>query len=77
LPIDDDVLETIKAAAVNRRLPLRTVTNEALRTGLNAMSAPVDAVPYQTKPHRLGLKTGRNLDNIQDVLTQIEAEDSR
>jgi len=77
LSIDDDVLEKAKSAAAKRRLPFRTVINEALRAGLKTMATPPDAVPYQTKPHKLGLKTGRNLDNIQELLTQIEGEDSR
>ena len=77
LSIDDDVIEKGKSAAAKRRLPFRTVINEALRAGLKTMATPPDAAPYQTKPHKLGLKTGRNLDNIQELLTQIEGEDSR
>jgi hypothetical protein len=77
LSIDDDVLEKAKAAAAKRRLPFRTVINEALRAGLRTMATPPDAVPYQTKPHKLGLKAGKNLDNIQDLLAQTEGEDSR
>jgi hypothetical protein len=77
LSIDDDVLEKAKAAALKRRLPFRTVINEALRAGLKTLSTPPDAVRYQTKPHKLGLKTGKNLDNIQELLAQIEGEESR
>jgi len=77
LSIDDDVLEKAKSAAAKTRLPFRTVINEALRAGLRTMATPPDAVPYQTKPHKLGLKAGKNLDNIQELLAQIEGEDSR
>ena len=77
LSIDDDVLEKAKSAAAKMRLPFRTVINEALRAGLKTMATPPDAVPYQTKPHKLGLKVGKNLDNIQELLAQIEGEDSR
>jgi hypothetical protein len=77
LSIDDDVLEKARSAAEKRRLPFRTVINEALRAGLKTMATPPDAVPYQTKPHKLGLKAGNNLDNIQELLAQIEGEDSR
>jgi hypothetical protein len=58
-------------------MTFRKVINEALRAGLKTMAAPPDAVPYQTKPHKLGLKAGKNLDNIQEMLAQIEGEDSR
>jgi hypothetical protein len=37
LSIDDDVLEKTKSAAAKTRLPLRTVTNEALRAGLRTI----------------------------------------
>jgi len=77
LSIDDDVLEKAKSTAAKTRLPFRTVINEALRAGLKTMATPPDAVPYQTKPHKLGLKVGKNLDNIQELLAQIEGEDSR
>jgi hypothetical protein len=77
LSIDDDVLEKAKSAAAKTRLPFRTVINEALRAGLKTMAMPPDAVPYRTKPHKLGLKAGKNLDNIQELLAQIEGEDSR
>jgi len=77
LSIDDDVLEKAKAAAAKRRLPFRTIINEALRAGLKTMATPPEAVPYQTEPHELGLKAGKNLDNIQELLAQIEGEGSR
>ncbi len=77
LTIDDDVLEKARSTAAKRRLPFRTVINEALRAGLSTLSVPPDAVPYQTKPHRLGIKAGRNLDNIQELLAQSEGEDFR
>jgi len=32
---------------------------------------------YRTRPHKMGLKAGRNLDNIQALLSQIEGEDHR
>jgi hypothetical protein len=77
LSIDDDVIEKAKAAAAKRKLPFRTVINEALRAGLKTLATPRDALPYQTRPHKLGVKAGRNLDNIQELLAQVEGEDSR
>lgn len=77
LSIDDDVLEKARSAAAKRRLPFRTIINEALRAGLSAVAMPASAIPYQTKPHKLGLKVGRNLDNIQELLAQSEGEEFR
>jgi hypothetical protein len=77
LSIDDDVLEKAKATANERRLPFRTVINEALRAGLKILGSQPQAVPYQTHAHKLGLKAGRNLDSNQELLAQVEGEDAR
>ena len=75
--IDDDVLDRARALASRRRIPFRTVVNEALRAGLSAVEAPVRRRDYQTEGHALGLRAGRNLDNIQELLAQVEGEDAR
>jgi Bacterial antitoxin of type II TA system, VapB len=77
LSLDDDVLEKARKAADKSGRPFREVVNEALRAGLRILSVPPDATPYNTKPHKMGLKAGRNLDNIQELLAQIEGEESR
>ena len=77
LTIDDDVLERARAIAAKLRTPFKTVVNEALRVGLDHVEQPAKNQRYKTEPHAMGLKSGRNLDNIQELLAQIEGEDSR
>lgn len=77
LVIDDDVLDRARAVAVRLRTPFRRVVNEALRAGLRTVEEPARSRPYHTKPHKLGLRTGRSLDNIQELLAQMEGEDQR
>ena len=77
LTIDDDVLDTARAFAERLHTPFRQVVNEALRAGLEAIQKPAASRPYFTRPRKLGLRTGRNLDNIQALLAQIEGEDRR
>ena len=77
LTIDDVVLDKAKAVAAKLRAPFRHVVNEALRTGLQTVDDAARARPYRTRPHKMGLKAGRNLDNIQALLSQIEGEDHR
>ncbi|MBL7179334.1 MAG: DUF2191 domain-containing protein [Desulfobacterales bacterium] len=77
LTIDNDVLERARSIAVKLRTPFKTVINEALRAGLDHVEQPVKQRRYKTKPHAMGLKAGRNIDNIQELLAQIEGEDSR
>jgi hypothetical protein len=77
ITIDDDVLEHARALAAKLRTPFKTVINEALRYGLVHVERPAEQKPYKTRPHDMGLKSGRNLDNIQELLSQIEGEDAR
>lgn len=75
--IDNDVLEKARTLSARLRTPFKKVINEALRAGLDHVRQPAECEPYKTKPHPMGLKAGRNLDDIQTLLAQIEGEDSR
>ena len=77
LSIDDDVMDRARAVAAKLRTPFRTIVNEALRAGLDQVEQPAKHHRYKTKPHAMGLRRGRNIDNIQELLAQIEGEDSR
>lgn len=77
LTIDDDVLDTARSVAERLNTPFRRVINEALRAGLQAVEQPGKTRPYTTHPHKLGLKGGRSLDNIQELLAQVEGEAHR
>ena len=75
LTLDDDVIDKAKAVAAKRRLSFRAVVNEALRIGLDEVEKPATQRSYQTEPHAMGLRTGYNLNNIQELLAQAEGED--
>lgn len=77
LTIEDDVLDRARSLAEKLHSPFRRVVNEALRAGLQAIEKPTRARPYHTHPRKLGLKTGRSLDNIQELIAQIEGEAHR
>ena len=77
LTIDSDVLEQARAVAARRKIPFKTVINEALRAGLREVEKPALRRTYTTEPHPMGLRQGRNLDNIRELLAQVEGEDAR
>lgn len=77
ISIDDDVMDRARAIAAKLNRPFRTIVNEALRAGLDQVERPAKQRPYKTEPHAMGLRFGRNIDNIQELITQIEGEDSR
>jgi len=77
LSLDDDVLDRARQVAAKLRMPFKTIVNEALRAGLERVEQPAKQRPYTTEPHAMGLRPGRNLDNVQELLAQVEGEDSR
>lgn len=77
LTIDDDVLDRARSLASRLHSPFRRVVNEALRVGLQAVEEPAQGRPYHTRARKMGLQAGRNLDNIQELIAQIEGEDQR
>ena len=77
LAIDDDVLDRARSVAEQLGAPFRRVINEALRAGLKTVAEPATTRTYHTRPRKLGLKTGRSLDNIQELIAQMEGESHR
>jgi len=77
LIIDDDVLDRARSVAARLHAPFRRVVNEALRAGLETVEGPARSRPYRTNPHKLGLRGGKSLDNIHELLAQLEGEDHR
>ena len=77
LTIADDVLERARAVSAKLGKPFKAIINEALRAGLDQVEKPAKQCRYQTSPHKMGLRQGHNLDNIQELLAQIEGEDFR
>ncbi len=77
ISIDNDVIERARAVAEKLGAPFKSVVNEALRSGLDQIEQPAKYRSYKTKPHKMRLKAGRNIDNIEELLAQIEGEDHR
>lgn len=77
ISIDDDVLERAHAVAEKLGAPFKTVVNEALRNGLEKVEREAECREYKTRTHKMGLRAGRNIDNIQELFAQIEGEDYR
>ena len=77
LVIDDDVLDKARELASQKKLPFRSIVHVALRSGLSLSETPDKQKKYRTVPRPLGLRPGRNLDNIQELLAQVEGENRR
>ena len=77
LAIEDNVLEEARTLATRLHTPFRRVINEALRAGLQKIAEPAGRRPYRTRPHKMGVRDGMCLDNIQELLSQVGGENVR
>ena len=76
LTLDQDVAQRVKSVTRHSGRPLKQVINEALRVGLDQL-AESRSKPYRTKARNMGLREGIQLDNVQELLSQIDGEDAR
>lgn len=74
LTIDDDLAGLLQRRAQELGLSFKEVVNRALRHGLAdpCPSSPAPAVT--TRPHSFGFKPGIDLDRLNQLTDQLEAE---
>jgi hypothetical protein len=70
LTLDDDVASLLQMEAHRRGIPIRVAVNEAIRAGLEASRA--EDPPFRVEPHRLGLREGIHLDDIEGLLARLD-----
>ncbi len=78
LTLEKDVAARLEQVARRRRLSIKAVVNEALRSGLASMDAP--AMPrarFRTTGFDLGPSLVGSLDNVEEVLARVEGDDHR
>ena len=78
LTLDDDVSARLDREKRKRRVPFKTVVNDVLRAGLDAMHPPRRAPRrFRTTGFDVGPSLIGSLDNIEEVLSRVEGEDHR
>lgn len=75
LTIDPDVAQRLKARMAEQELSLKQVVNEALRAGL-ASTRPRRDVKFSVEPHSCQFKAGIDLDKLNQLVDELEAEAS-
>jgi hypothetical protein len=78
MTLDRDVAVRLDQMARRRRLPMKTVVNDALRAGLAALERPATPhAPFETTGFDLGPSLVGSLDNVEDVLARAEGDAHR
>ena len=68
LTIDDDLARLLTRRARELGLPFKDLVNRMLRAGLGAEAAP------KTIPHAFGFKAGIDLDKLNHLAGELEAQ---
>lgn len=74
LTIDDDLAARIEELRRNRGLSLKKAINALLRDALDYGSRPSQPRRFQTKTHRLGLRTGYDPAKLNQLVDELESE---
>ncbi len=78
LTLDEDVAAKISQIRSKEKVSLKTLVNDALRTGLEEYldGNTKPSVPYKLKPVRLGARLPA-IDDVADILSSYESESFR
>lgn len=76
LTLEDDVTVRLERERRKRHVSFKTLVNQVLRAGLDALHAPErNRKPFRTQGFDLGPSLVGSLDNIEEVLSRSEGED--
>jgi hypothetical protein len=73
LTLDDDLAGLLKERAQRRGVPFKVIVNEALRESLGAGLAKFPNPP-RVIPHSFGFRPGIDLDRMNQLADELEAE---
>jgi len=74
LTVDDDLAGLLKRRARELGLPFKEVVNRTLRAGLGEEAKPRRRPAPRTIPHAFGFRPGIDLDKLNQLVDEIEAE---
>jgi hypothetical protein len=74
LTLDEDVVALLREEVERSRRPFRQVVNQALRLGLRAGTLAARRERFRTRPHAFGVKPGIDLDKLNQLADELEAD---
>ena len=76
LTLEPDVAARLKQEIRRSGKGLKTLVNEALRLGLGLTGKPVRGSRFEVRPHAFGLKPGIDFDRMNQLVDELEAEET-
>ena len=74
LTIEPDVEQLLQREMRRTERSMKAVVNDALRRGLGARGKPPGASRYKVEPHAFAFRTGVDLDRLNQLADELEAE---
>lgn len=74
LTIDDDLVGLLKRRARELGVPFKDVVNRTLRAGLSEQATPRRRPGPKTIPHAFRFRPGIDLDKLDQLADELEAE---
>ena len=74
LTLDDDLAGILKQKANELGVSFKEMVNQSIRTGLGESTLRKSKTPPKTIPHSLGFKPGIDLDKLNQLADELEAE---
>lgn len=75
LTLDDDVARRLESEMKRSGGGMKAVVNRALRLGLGMLNKPVEPAPFRVEPHAFGFRHGTDLDRLNQLVDELEAEE--
>ncbi|MGV3721301.1 MAG: antitoxin [Actinomycetota bacterium] len=72
--LDPDVLAMLRDEMKRSDRPFKQVLNQAVRRGLLAEDAAGSIEPFRTEPHSFGFKPGIDLDKLNQLVDELDAD---
>jgi hypothetical protein len=76
LTLDRDVAERLDFEMRRSGEGMKAVVNRALRAGLGMTDKPVQPAPFVVEPHDFGFRPGIDLDRLNQLADELEAEEA-
>jgi hypothetical protein len=75
LTLDPDVALRLEREMKRTGLGLKAAVNQALRVGLGMSDKPTPPPPFRVEPHDFGFRPGMDLDRLNQLVDELEAEE--
>ena len=76
LTLDPEVAARLKQEVRRTGRPFKIVVNEALQRGLQMGGRPARVPRFEVRPHRLGFRPGIDLDRLNQLVDELESEET-